>query len=85
MPDMFVASLNTESNEGNHTMKEENKFTWNAKDYAKHSTTQQTWARELISKLKLNGHESVLDVGCGDGKITAEIAGYVPDGSCCWC
>jgi trans-aconitate 2-methyltransferase len=62
-------------------MKEENKYVWDAKDYAQHSTTQQTWARELISKLKLNGHESVLDVGCGDGKITAEIAGYVPDGS----
>jgi len=61
-------------------MKEENNYTWNAKDYAKHSTTQQAWARELISKLKLNGHESVLDVGCGDGKVTAEIAGYVPGG-----
>lgn len=62
-------------------MKEENNYTWNAKDYAKHSSTQQTWARELIAKLKLNGHESVLDVGCGDGKITAEIAGYVPSGT----
>jgi trans-aconitate 2-methyltransferase len=62
-------------------MKEENKFTWNAKDYAKHSSTQQAWARELIAKLNLCGHESVLDIGCGDGKVTAEIAGYVPDGS----
>ena len=62
-------------------MAEGNKFTWDAKDYARHSSTQQTWARELISKLKLNGCESVLDVGCGDGKITAEIAGYVPDGT----
>jgi trans-aconitate 2-methyltransferase len=78
---MFVVSLNTERNKVNHTMKEENKFIWNAKDYAKHSSTQQVWARELISKLKLNGHESLLDIGCGDGKITAEIAGYVPDGT----
>jgi trans-aconitate methyltransferase len=62
-------------------MKEENKFTWNAKDYAKHSLTQQVWARELIAKLKLNGRESVLDVGCGEGKVTAEIAGCVPDGT----
>jgi trans-aconitate 2-methyltransferase len=62
-------------------MKEENNYTWDAKDYAKHSSTQQAWARELIAKLNLNGHESVLDVGCGDGKITAEIAGYVPDGN----
>ncbi len=62
-------------------MKEEMKFQWDAKDYAKHSAAQQSWARELITKLNLSGHESVLDIGCGDGKVTAEIAGYVPDGS----
>jgi trans-aconitate 2-methyltransferase len=78
---MFADCWNAKSNEGNHTMKEENKFIWNAKDYAKHSSTQQMWARELIAKLKLNSRESVLDVGCGDGKVTAEIAGYVPDGT----
>lgn len=61
-------------------MKEEKKFLWNAGDYAKHSSAQQEWARELIAKLKLKGHELVLDIGCGDGKVTAEIAGYVPDG-----
>jgi trans-aconitate methyltransferase len=61
-------------------MEENRKFLWNAKDYAKHSSAQQEWARELIAKLKLKGHERVLDIGCGDGKITAEIAGYVPDG-----
>lgn len=42
---------------------------------------QQTWARELISKLNLCGDEKILDVGCGDGKVTAEIAGAVPHGS----
>jgi len=61
-------------------MKEEKKFLWNAKDYAKHSSAQQEWARELIAKLNLKGDEHVLDIGCGDGKITAEIAGYVPGG-----
>ncbi len=42
---------------------------------------QQTWARELIAKLKLRGDEHILDVGCGDGKVTAEIARAVPRGS----
>jgi trans-aconitate 2-methyltransferase len=78
---MFVVYSKAENNDGDYPMKEENIFVWDAKDYAKHSSTQQTWARELISKLNLNGHESVLDVGCGDGKITAEIVGYVPDGA----
>jgi len=42
---------------------------------------QQTWARELIAKLNLRGDEHVLDVGCGDGKVTAEIARAVPRGA----
>jgi trans-aconitate methyltransferase len=58
-----------------------NKYAWNATDYAKHSTAQQQWARELIAKLDLQGCESILDIGCGDGKVTAEIAAAVPNGS----
>ncbi len=54
---------------------------WNAADYAANSVVQQSWARELIAKLKLRGDEHILDVGCGDGKVTAEIARAVPRGS----
>ena len=54
---------------------------WNASDYANNSSAQQTWARELIAKLHLRADERVLDIGCGDGKITAEIASAVPHGS----
>ena len=56
-------------------------FKWDAKDYHDSSSEQQKWARELISNLKLKGKERVLDIGCGDGKITAELAGQLPDGS----
>ena len=49
-------------------MKQQN---WNAKDYAKHSKGQEVWARELITKLELAGNENILDLGCGDGKVTA--------------
>ena len=52
--------------------------TWNATDYAKNSSEQQKWARELIAKLNLRGDERVLDLGCGDGKVTAEIAQQLP-------
>jgi len=54
---------------------------WNAADYAANSNVQQSWARELIAKLNLRGDEHILDVGCGDGKVTAEIARAVPRGS----
>jgi trans-aconitate 2-methyltransferase len=54
---------------------------WNAADYAANSAVQQAWARELIAQLHLRGDEHVLDVGCGDGKVTAEIARAVPRGS----
>jgi trans-aconitate methyltransferase len=52
-------------------MKEQN---WNAKEYAKHSKGQEVWARELIEKLDLKGSEHILDLGCGDGKVTNLLA-----------
>ncbi len=53
---------------------------WNAEDYHKNSANQQKWALELIAKLVIQGNEIILDIGCGDGKITAEIANHVPNG-----
>jgi len=55
-------------------------YNWNAADYAQHSQAQQLWARELIGKLALAGSEAVLDLGCGDGKVTAELARCVTQG-----
>ena len=56
-------------------------YKWDALDYAKSSSAQQQWARELIGKLQLKGDETLLDIGCGDGKVTAEIAACLPMGS----
>ncbi len=55
-------------------------YSWNPGDYAGHSTEQQKWARELIGKLTLQGTEKILDIGSGDGKVTAELAAQVPRG-----
>jgi trans-aconitate methyltransferase len=57
-----------------------NSCQWNPAEYAANSAVQQSWARELIARLHLRGDEHVLDVGCGDGKVTAEIARAVPRG-----
>ncbi len=55
-------------------------YSWNAAEYAKHSDNQYEWARELIPKLELNGNESLIDIGCGDGKITQLLSTYLPHG-----
>lgn len=61
-------------------MMREKKYHWDAEEYAKHSSAQQVWAKELIAKLQLKGSESILDIGCGDGKMTVEIAAQLPEG-----
>lgn len=53
---------------------------WNASDYARSSSAQLTWAEELLAVLTFSGTENVLDIGCGDGKITSLIAEKVPYG-----
>lgn len=61
-------------------MNSKKNYDWNASDYAKNSQNQFQWAKELIPKLKLKGNESLLDIGCGDGKITAVISKRLPNG-----
>lgn len=55
-------------------------YRWDAQDYTRHSASQLEWAHQLLSKLHLKGNEYLLDLGCGDGKVTAEIAKSIPRG-----
>lgn len=54
---------------------------WHASDYHQQSSLQQAMAEEQLGRLTLQGDERILDVGCGDGKITAQLAAWVPKGS----
>jgi trans-aconitate 2-methyltransferase len=54
---------------------------WNAPDYVQVSALQKWLADTSLAGLSLAGDERVLDVGCGDGRITAEIADRLPRGS----
>lgn len=53
---------------------------WSGDDYAKNSSVQLSHAERLLNGLLLKGNEHILDVGCGDGKITALLAERVPQG-----
>lgn len=55
-------------------------YKWDPCDYNTQSLNQQQWAQELIQKLALKGNERILDIGCGDGKVTAQISRHVPSG-----
>src|SRR5262245_60476872 len=54
---------------------------WIAGEYNRHSSLQAAMAEEQLGRLTLERAERVLDVGCGDGKITAAIAARLPHGS----
>lgn len=43
---------------------------WNGVDYAQNSSVQLSHAERLLNSLSLTGSESILDIGCGDGKIS---------------
>ncbi|MCX6673319.1 MAG: methyltransferase domain-containing protein [Methanothrix sp.] len=53
---------------------------WDPVDYQKSSSAQYNWAMALIAGLKLDGDERILDIGCGDGRITANPSGLVQSG-----
>lgn len=48
--------------------------------YREGSTHQKEWGARLIEELQLLGHERVLDLGCGDGALSARIAALLPLG-----
>lgn len=48
--------------------------------YKTASSHQKEWGKSLISKITLQGNESILDLGCGDGHLTEQLALLVPDG-----
>ncbi len=53
---------------------------FNGMKYERASALQQEWGRRLIVELELQGTERVLDLGCGDGTLTARLAESVPQG-----
>lgn len=55
-------------------------YPFDGEKYERASQCQRDWGTELIEELPLKGDESILDLGCGNGVITRELAKRVPYG-----
>lgn len=53
---------------------------WDAKLYQENSAFQYELALMAIEKLQPGSGDKILDIGCGNGVATIELAKYVPDG-----
>jgi trans-aconitate 2-methyltransferase len=53
---------------------------WDAETYDAVSDPQFEWGVEVLERLELSGEETVLDAGCGSGRVTAELAKRLPRG-----
>ena len=53
---------------------------WDAATYDRVSTPQVEWAGPIIDRLELKGDETVLDAGCGSGRVTAMLIERLPHG-----
>ncbi len=53
---------------------------WDADTYDAVSDPQFEWGTEVLERLQLSGDETVLDAGCGSGRVSAELLKRLPRG-----
>ncbi len=53
---------------------------WDAKTYHRVSGPQVVWAAAVLDRLELRGDETVLDAGCGSGRVTRLLLERLPGG-----
>ena len=53
---------------------------WDGATYHRVSQPQYAWGRKVLDHLDLAGDETVVDAGCGSGRLTAELLDRLPGG-----
>jgi trans-aconitate 2-methyltransferase len=53
---------------------------WDAAAYDRVSDHQEEWSRAALDRLELSGDETVLDAGCGSGRVTRLLLERLPRG-----
>jgi trans-aconitate 2-methyltransferase len=53
---------------------------WDGETYHRLAAPQERWAREVLDRLPLQGDETVLDAGCGSGRVTKLLLDRLPAG-----
>jgi trans-aconitate 2-methyltransferase len=53
---------------------------WDGAAYQRLSDPQFRWGMRVLERLPLRGDEAVLDLGCGSGRLTAELLERLPRG-----
>jgi trans-aconitate 2-methyltransferase len=53
---------------------------WDGAAYDRLSTPMERLGREVVDRLELRGDETVVDAGCGSGRLTEVLLERVPDG-----
>ena len=68
MADQFKQPMNTGARE------------WDAQTYDEVSDPQFEWGMEVLERLELRGDETVVDAGCGSGRVTEQLIERLPAG-----
>jgi trans-aconitate 2-methyltransferase len=53
---------------------------WDSGAYHRVSAPQFSWGKKVVERLSVRGDETVLDAGCGTGKLTRELLLLLPRG-----